>query len=338
MARLHGYAQIPETLPLGKGGGLSQAQQRTRLVRAVMVGAGYSEASTWSFMAAEDVERFGFPPTDPRAHAIPIRNPLRDIEPLLRTTLLPGLLDSARFNISHGTSAVALFEVGKVFLAEPDPDDPRIPHQPELLAFVALGNVGPWRMSEAGRPADVYAATATWRMLAGSLGLGDAELRTSTPPAFHPGRCADVVLGGLVLGHVGELHPAVVRAYGLEGRVAAGELAMAPLVRATGWWEFDEPSTFPPIVFDLAFEVEADVPAGSLVAAVEIAGGPWLESVRVFDEFTGPPLAEGRKSVAVQLWYRAPDHTLTNEEIAPHRHRVIAVVEQELPARLRGGA
>lgn len=338
IARLYGYDKIPERLPLGTGGGLSEVQRRERRVRALMVGAGFSEASTWSFMSADDVQRLGVPAGDLRARAIAVRNPLRDMEPLLRTTLLTGLLESVRFNVSHGAAGIALFEIGKVFLAEPDPHDPRIPHQPDRLGFVAFGPVGIRRLDGPHDPADVYTATAVWRLLRDDGGLTDTELVPAAEPPFHPGRGATVTIGGRVIGHLGEIHPSVARAFGLEGRVAAGELELEPLIRPAGWWEFREPSTFPPIVFDLAFETEAALPSAALLAAVEAGGGPWLESVRIFDEFTGAPLEAGRKSIAIQLSYRAPDHTLTNEEIAPHRDRVIAAVEENLPARLRGGA
>jgi len=140
-----------------------------------------------------------------------------------------------------------------------------------------------------------------------------------------------------VIGSVGELHPAVVRSYGLEGRVAAGELLLEPLVAARAWWMFREPSSYPPVVFDLAFDLDLTIPAQMLLEVVNDAAGDWLESVRVFDEFTGSPLAEGRKSVAVQLWFRAPDHTLSNDEVTPHRERIVGAVESQLDARLRGG-
>jgi phenylalanyl-tRNA synthetase beta chain len=255
----------------------------------------------------------------------------------LRTTLLPGLLRSARFNTSHGAERVALFEIGKVFLAEPSPLDPRLPNQPDRLAFVALGEFGPSEINANTSTADVYTSTATWRALVETLGLRDATLRQASPPGYHPGRAADVLVRETVVGSVGELHPAVGRAFGLEGRVAAGELALEALVEGRPWWSFVEPSTYPPVVFDLAFSVDEVVPAGDLIEAVTESAGDWLESVRVFDEFSGPSVGEGKKSIALQIWFRAPDHTLTNEEVAPHRQRVVNVVEANLDAHLRGG-
>ena len=338
VARIHGYDKIPETLPLGTGGGLSEAQLAERRVRSTMTGLGYSEAQSWSFVSNEDLDHLGLNPEDVRRQGIAVKNPLRDLEPLLRTTLLPGLLKSARFNTSYGADRVALFEIGKVFLAETSSLDARIPHQPDRLAFVATGEFGPRQVSDHHRVADVFTATATWRALADSLGLTETDLRQGEPDGYHPGRAADVFVDGAVVGSVGELHPSVVRSFGLEGRVAGGELALESLVTARGWWAFEEPSTYPPVVFDLAFDLDASVPAQALVRAITESAGDWLESAQVFDEFSGSQMEPGRKSVAVQLWFRAPDHTLTNEEVAPQRNLIISRVEDLLDARLRGGA
>ena len=337
VARIHGYDKIPETLPLGPGGGLTEPQIAERRLRSLMTGLGFSEAQSWSFMGAEDLEILGFAETDLRRQAISVKNPLRDIEPLLRTTLLPGLLKAARFNSSYGADRVALFEVGSVFLAEPSPIDARLPHQPNRLAFVVVGELGPPQVKDLGDVVDVYTATATWRALVEILGVPGSELRQGSPAGFHPGRAAEVLVGGEVVGSVGELHPAVARSFGLEGRVAVGEVALEPLVAEQPWWQFREPSGYPPVVFDLAFDLAVNVPTEDLVAAVTDSAGDWLESVRVFDEFTGASLDEGRKSIAVQLGFRAPDHTLTNEEVAPHRKRIVNRVEEHLDARLRGG-
>jgi len=337
VARIHGYDKIPETLPLGPGGGLTSAQLAERRLRGLMTGLGFSEAQSWSFVGPEDLAHLGLGADDLRRQGIAVKNPIRDVEPLLRTTLLPGLLKAARHNSSYGADRVALFEIGKVFLAEPSPVDPRLPHQPDRLAFLAVGELGPPQVKGTHPPADAYIATAAWRAIAENLGIRDASLQQGSPTGYHPGRAADVLVGGAVIGSVGEMHPAVVRSYGLEGRVAAGELALEPLVAPRPWWSFQEPSTYPPVVFDLAFELDETVPSQDLVDTVCEGAGDQLESVRVFDEFRGPSLEKGRKSVAVQLSFRAPDHTLTNEEVAPRRDRIISRVEERLDAHLRGG-
>jgi phenylalanyl-tRNA synthetase beta chain len=338
VARLFGYDEFPETLPMGTGGGLTSAQIRTRRVRQVLVGAGFFEAQTFSFMGSDDLDRLQMPEHDVRRHAISLKNPISEDEGLLRTTLLPGLLKAAARNLAYGASDVALFELGRVFYAAPDDLDRRIPSQPQHVAFVALGAMGPKGMHARRRPVDVYTSTGAWNLLARALGLGETSLRADRVPGFHPGRGAEVLLDGDVVGTIGELHPGVARAYELSGRVAVGELSLEPLLADRGPWQLEEPSTYPPVRFDLAFEVDETVTADGLLRQVRTAGGALLESVELFDEFRGGSLPAGRKSLAVRIVLRALDHTLTQDEVQQWRDHVVVAVERGLGARLRGRA
>lgn len=335
IARLHGYDKFPETLPSGPAGGLSAAQVRDRQIREIMVGLGMHEAQTMTFLGRAELDAMALPEDDPRRRAIRVRNPLREEEAYLRTTLLPNLLKAVQYNVSHGLSHVSLFEVGKVFLSAPDPDDPRVPDQPVHLAFIAVGDTGARGLHSTPRPTDVYTSTGIVRALFDRLGL-PMRIRQGTPGGFHPGRAAEVLMADRVVGTIGELHPAVGRAFGIDGRVAAGELFLAPLLADEGWWQLEAPSTYPRVEFDLAFVLEERTPASGVVEAIRAAAGEWLESVTVFDEFRGASIGEGRKSLAVRLVFRAPDHTLTNEEVAPHRETIISAVADVTGGLLRG--
>ena len=163
----------------------------------------------------------------------------------------------------------------------------------------------------------------------------DIHLRGSPYPGFHPGRCAEVVLDGRVVGHVGEVHPSVAKHYDLEGRVAAGELDLPALVSATPRPQLETPSVFPRSEFDLAFVVDRDVPSAHLVAATVDAAGDLIESAEVFDEYRG--LEDGRKSLAIHYVLRAPDRTLSGEEVAPVRSAMIEAAAST-GAVLRGQA
>ncbi|MDH5373242.1 MAG: phenylalanine--tRNA ligase subunit beta, partial [Acidimicrobiia bacterium] len=335
IARLYGYDKFPETLPSGPAGGLSPSQVRDRRLRAIMVGLGLHEAQTMSFLGQAELNALSLPEDDPRRSAIRVRNPLREEEAYLRTTLLPNLLKAAQYNVSHGLPDVSLFEVGKVFLSSPDPDDPRVPHQPDHLAFVAVGSTGPRGLHATPRNTDVYTAVGVVDALLAGLGL-PVDIRQSAPAGFHPGRAADVYLGGDLVGTIGELHPAVGRGFGIDGRVAAGELRVAPLIGRLDWWHLEAPSTYPRVEFDLAFVLDEYTAAGLVEQTIRAAAGEWLESVTVFDEFRGMPVGEGRKSLALRLVFRAPDHTLTNEEVAPYRERIITAVAEATGGHLRG--
>ena len=334
VARLAGYDSFGATVPSGKGSGWSPQQRRVRSLRQALVGAGLYQATHLSFIGNDDLDALGFPTDHPARRLVVVRNPLREEEANLRTTLIPGLLGSARYNLSHGMEAVALFETGKVFFDRPDPADPRIPDQPDRLGFVLVGTFGPAEIGSRPRPVDLYAATAIWRLIATTLGI-DARLEQVNEPGFHPGRAAAVIVDAERIGVIGELHPSAALAYELPGRVAIGELDLAPLADARPRPTLRTPSTFPPVEFDLAFATDPALPAAELVRVTAAAAGDLLETVRVFDEYSG--LGDGRKSLAVRYLLRASDHTLTNEEVAPIRQAMVDAASR-LGAELRGGS
>jgi len=137
---------------------------------------------------------------------------------------------------------------------------------------------------------------------------------------------------------IGEIHPRVAEALGLRGRVVAGEIDLAPLLVERDRWLFERPSSFPPAVFDLAFEVDEAVAAAILLGAIDAAGEGLIERRHLFDVFTGPPVAAGRKSLAVRLVLRDPDRTLSDDDVAPIRRRIVTAVQERTGGELRGEA
>jgi phenylalanyl-tRNA synthetase beta chain len=332
VARLHGFDAIPDRLPLGTGLGLPVAEQRRRLVRRAMVGAGYLEIMTYSFVGRDDVAALDLPDDDRRSRPIAVRNPLNEEEGVLRTSLIPAMLRAVRVNQTRHNESVAVFEIGRVFLEGGGP----IPDQPYALGFAAAGPI-PGPAFAGRRPSrDATDAVGLWETLSGALRI-EGRIEQGTVPGFHPGRAAWVVVDGRRVGAVGELHPSVAGRYEVTGRVAAGEIDLEALLGAPPAWRFRAPSPYPPVVFDLAFDLPGSAPAGALVACIEDAAGPFLERTEIFDVFTGPPLDAGRKSIAVRLSFRAPDRTLTDDDLAPVRAAVATRVERDLGGKLRGG-
>lgn len=332
IARLHGFDNFPSRVPTGGDGGLSIFQRRLRTLRLVVRGHGFSEAHTSTFMGRADLAALGLSPDDHRSLAIEIKNPLHDEESLMRTTLIPGLLQSARFNVAHGLSCVALFEVGKVFFNQESPELGTVPEQPDVLAFVEVGSGGSIDVSGAGRSVDVFSGMALWRSIARQMGLASYELRQSEIPGLHPGRGAYVVLDGATIGHIGELHPAVARSFDLPGRVLVGELDLPALVTDPGPWTLTEPSVFPASEFDLSFEVESSTAAATLRAGATAAIADLIESVEIFDEF----LRDESKAIGLRVRLRAIDRTLTADEVGDARLRIVAAVAAATGATLRG--
>jgi phenylalanyl-tRNA synthetase beta chain len=221
-----------------------------------------------------------------------------------------------------------------VFFSQADDTDARIPDQPLRLGFAVFGVSGGLELGGTGRSTDAFTATALTRLIADVLDL-DVELRPATHPGYHPGRCAAVTVDERIVGHVGEVHPAVAGHYDLDGRVAAGELDLTVLLAPTPKPQLEPPSVFPRSEFDLAFVIERDVPAVDLLTVTVAAAGELIESAEVFDEYRG--LEDGRKSLAIHYVLRAHDRTLSGEEVAPVRTAMIEAAAAT-GAELRGRA
>lgn len=331
IARLHGFEGIPDGVPSGPGGGLSVTEKRLRLVRDVMVGAGFYQTMTFSFIGESDLDELSLPDGHIARSGIAVTNPLNDTEGVMRTTLLPGLLKAASAAIARRIPEARLFEVGKVFL----PGDGKLPEQPDRLGFILAGETPPtW--SEPAITFDVYDGTGVWEAIAEALAIPDAHVRPAVVPAYHPGRCAEVMVGDVVIGAIGEVAPTVAAAFGHSGRVVAGEIDLAELVIDRGAWNFHPPSPFPPVIFDMAFNVNKDVPAADVLAAAVAGAGDHHEAAHVFDVFEGESIGAGKRSVAIRFTLRAPDRTLTDEESAPVRKAIAASVADTVGGELRG--
>jgi phenylalanyl-tRNA synthetase beta chain len=234
----------------------------------------------------------------------------------MRTLVFPGLLHSARQNIAVGVTPVALFEIGHVFV----PSGGALPHEPTRLAGVLAGD-----------GAGFFAAKGIVETLMAAARVGAPEFAPAAEPFLHPGRAASVADG-----FVGELHPEVAEAYGLEGAVAAFELGMEGLRGpAREQVLYRDVTSFPPLRQDIAVVVGEDIPAGRVVDVVRSSGGAELSRVDVFDVYRGPPVPEGRKSVALHLVFQSSARTLTDAEADAARATIVAALEAELGGELR---
>ncbi|RZQ62928.1 phenylalanine--tRNA ligase subunit beta [Amycolatopsis suaedae] len=351
--RLEGYDSIPSVLPSAPaGGGLTDAQRRRRSVARALAEAGYVEVLPFPFVAPSVWDAFGLEADDDRRRAASVLNPLESDKHQLATTLLPGLLETLQRNTSRGFRDVALFHVGQVVLPQAEPaempevgvqarpaDDvlaaleAAVPAQPLHVAVVLAGDrtrAGWWGTGEAASWADAVQAARTVATAAGvSLTVRAADLMP-----WHPGRCAQLLVGDQPVGHAGELHPKVVEALGLPRRTVAMELDLDAIPL-----EVNRPapviSPYPPVLLDVALVVDAAVPAADLAGALVEGGGALLEDVTLFDDFTGEQLGEGKRSLAYKLRLRAPDRTLTVEEATEARDAAVAAAAERFGATLR---
>jgi phenylalanyl-tRNA synthetase beta chain len=340
VARHHGYNNIARTLPRTKepSGGLTAVQRGRRAARDALLGTGLSEAYTFSLVAPADLAAAGLP-----AEGIELENPLRAEESLLRPAVLPGLLRAAAFNAGHGLPDVGLFEIGHVFL--PPPPGQTLPDEREHLAVVMAGTV--FRLPhEPDRPVDGHDAVGRLETLAEALALADWSLQPGDAAGFAPGRAAIVVVDGTAVGAVGEVDPAVRSRLGLSGPgarggpdvpVAALEVNLSRLLDATRKERRSvTPSRYPASTIDLAFALDESVPAGAAQRTLASAAGDLLEDIRLFDVFRSDALGPNKKSLAFGLRFRAPDRTLTDEEVGGLRRGCIDAMAKEHGASLRG--
>jgi phenylalanyl-tRNA synthetase beta chain len=385
--RLEGYESVPTRMPRALAGrGLTLRQRLRRSVGRTLADAGYVEVLSWPFVSRSDADRLGLPPEDLRRPAVVVANPLSEDEPLLRTTLLPGLLRVLARNIGRGFADTALFEIGLVFRPRPGatPAAPilpvdrgptvaelatleaALPDQPQRVAAVMAGDReldGWWGPGRAWSWVDaIEAARAVGQICRVTL-----DVRADQYAPWHPGRCAAIYVrvdgqpgnahtgngqaangqaaNGQVrewlAGHAGELHPGVIQAFGLPDRTCAMELDLSVLFAAAesvGPVQAPELSAYPLAIQDVALIVDAAVPAADVQAAL-VAGAPadLLESIRLFDVYTGAQIGEDRKSLAYTLRFRAPDRTLTAAEAAEARDAAVAEAQRRVGAVLRSG-
>ena len=332
LARLADYDTFAATLPTGPAGGLTPEQARVRRVHDLLRGQGLYQAMNLPFVGADDLVAFGVVDGagDPEG-VVTVRNPLRDDLAMLRQSLLPGLLKNLRDNRNRGSEQVGLFETARVFFASPWQDDPRVPDQPLRLGIAITGPFGISHLGSRPEDADASTAFAVVSALAAALGVA-VERRPASPSGFHPTRSAELMVDGNVIGVAGELHPAVAELYELAGRVAIVELDLAQLVALQPNAQMAPVSTFPHVDFDLSFEVAADLAAADLISSTT-AVSPLIERARVFDDYRDPDT--GLRAVAFRYRLRAQDRTLSGDEVAAERRKMIERAA-ELGATLRG--
>jgi phenylalanyl-tRNA synthetase beta chain len=331
IGRLHGFEGIPDSVPSGPGGGLPFEEQRMRIIRHTMVGAGFYESLNFSFIGEIDLDALELPDGHPGRSGINVVNPLNDTEGVMRTTLIPGLLKSAASSLSRRVPESLLFEIGKVFL----PGDGTLPDQPDRLAFLLAGKPDPtWE--GAAEAFDVFDASGVWELLCDVLSVRNASVRRGPIPSFHPWRSAELLIGGVVVGALGEIHPSVAETFGLHGRVVGCELDLAEFLTDRGAWEYVPPSIFPPVIFDMAFIFDETTPASEATSVVSAAAGELLEHLSVFDVFSGESIGAGKKSIAMNIRLRAHDRTLTDEDAAGVRRAIASAVAERVNGTLRG--
>ena len=338
VARIYGYDNIPSTKPVGPlhAGGAATERGAFDKVRDLMSGFGFYETLSFSFSHSDFFNYLRLPEDSPIRNAIPILNPITDEFPILRTTLLAGLLDTVARNLARKNEDLQIYEVGSTHHAKSLP----LTCHPDELYRVSGAMVGrrdgtEWCHSR--ESVDFYDAKGIVESLLTGLGVSTWQVAVSTAPWLHPGKQAEFIVNGVIVATTGALHPGVQEAFGivkpvyvftvnlteLNALVAAEPIKYAPLPK------------YPSISRDMAIILPAEIPAADVMAEVRSAGGVLLAESHLFDVYTGDRVEKGTRSLAISLLFRSPDRTLTDEEVEGPFRSLIGQLEQKFGAKLR---
>ena len=324
VARFFGYNNIPNTPLRGEttGGGYTDRQKAERTLGALARTLGFDEIITYSFISPSYYDKIRLPADSLLRDSLKILNPLGEDTSIMRTTVLPSMLEILTRNYNYRNASVKLYELGKVYFRRAD----GLADEPKVLCLGAYGE-----------DMDFFALKgAVERILAG-LRIEDVRfVADKTNPSYHPGRCAAVYAGDRLLGVMGQIHPLTAQNYGVDAELYTAELWLdAMLACRAGTPVYRPLPRFPAVTRDIAVTVAAAIPAADLQATIRAAGGETLRACRVFDVYTGAPIPQGCKSVAFSLTMRADDQTLTDEHADAIVQSVLAALKEQHNAILR---
>ncbi|MDQ3985159.1 MAG: phenylalanine--tRNA ligase subunit beta [Actinomycetota bacterium] len=332
VARLVGFDSIRSTIPPGRSGGLESWQAAERRIKSTLAGLGVHEAWTPAFMSSRELDDLGLPDDHPGRALVRIANPMTENEEGLRTTLLPGLLRSVARNVARQEESVALFELARVY----EPTDRELPQEAMVIGAAFTGDRQPKQWNTAPQRWDFYAVKGVLQSFLGSLGVPEPSFFAVSGPPFHLTRATQVRIDQTVLGAIGDVHPDVCEAFAVPEGTVAFEIALAPILAALpGRPKVEELPKFPPIFIDIAVIVPEKVEGSVVEGAIREFGAPEVTSVRLFDLYRGGQIPEGYKSLAYALELRDPEKTLTDDDAAQVRDRVMSALSERTGARLR---
>lgn len=326
VCRLWGEGDIAPTLPAAKNhaGGLTVEQRRVRLIGQTLRACGLSETSTYCFADPNDLVKLGIT-EEGRGIPVKIINPLVADQSEMRRSMLPGLVRSVAYNLDHGVPNVALYEIGRVFYGHESKSQP---DEPTFVAGVLAGKRADDAWNQKWAEYDFFDAKGAVEALLDALRLTKVRFKVAEPeryPWLQPGRAAEVLSQGEVVGWVGNIHPASLQKVGVDVPVVAFELSVEHLLRlAKKELPYVDVPTLPGVTHDLALVVDESVTYETLVQRISSAGGKLLADVRLFDVYRDPVrVGKGKKSMAFSLTYRAADRTLTSEEVEKAHEKLV---------------
>ncbi len=337
IARIHSYDSISShmpSLPLVQGGQAVIEDVKDQ-IEDYLVANGLDEVMTYSFVHPKMFEKLNLPAGDYRYNAIPLMNPISDEFGVMRTTMVPGLLNTASYNLARQADSVQIFEVGKSFLAKELPLT-TFPEEVRTLCVVMSGLRNDLNWTQGKDKVDFYDIKALATGILAQVQVNDYELVAETPAYYHPGKSCQIQANGVTLGYMGQVHPVVANNFDVPEETLVLELLIAPLVAtATNVPQYKHLPKFPGITRDIAVVVPTNVTLEELEKVVNAHGGKYLIGVQVFDLYTGKQVAEGCKSLALQLSFRDVERTLTDADVEEAIKKVLEEIASAYAAKLR---
>lgn len=338
IARLHGFDKIKSTLPNGVSMQGTQSAKQTFIdkVKASLSSQGLYETISFALTNEETFNKLNIPKDSPLRKAVPIMNPLSDEYPLVRTTLLSSIFDNLARNLARKNDDVALFEVGSVFFPKALPVT-ELPDEVVKIAGAITGRRNAQGWNQTNDMVDFYDAKGIIEELLANLRVTRYTVETGTHYAMHPGKTALFKKGRDVIATVGEVHPAVLSAYGITKPVYIFELDATIVMKYMAKdLKYKALPKYPATSRDLAMLVDVDVNAADIEKAMTKAAGQNLTQITLFDVYTGKQVEEGKKSLAFSLTFQSNDKTLTDAEIDPAIEKIVAKLQKDFNANLRG--
>lgn len=338
IARLHGFDKIKSTLPNGVSMQGTQSAKQTFIdkIKASLSSQGLYETISFALTNEETFNKLNIPQDSPLRKAVPIMNPLSDEYPLVRTTLLSSIFDNLARNLARKNDDVALFEVGSVFFPKALPVT-ELPDEVVKIAGAITGRRNAQGWNQTNDMVDFYDAKGIIEELLANLRVTRYTVEAGTHYAMHPGKTALFKKGRDVIATVGEVHPAVLSAYGITKPVYIFELDATTVMKYMAKdLKYKALPKYPATSRDLAMLVDVDVNAADIEKAMTKAAGQNLTQITLFDVYTGKQVEEGKKSLAFSLTFQSNDKTLTDAEIDPAIEKIVAKLQKDFNANLRG--
>lgn len=324
VARMFGYDNIPSVKMIGEviRGMVPSEEKSIDRIKSILVGLGCYECVTYSFAAMSELDKLGLHDDDKLRRAVKIINPLGDEQGYLRTSPVPDILKVVANNINKKVLQVRLFETGRVFLPTADTKD--LPEEHKYVCIAMCGDE------------DFLSLKGVVENLLDGFGIKNVKLAPDGPVYYHPGRKANIYAGGEKIGKLGEIHPDVANAFGINKRVYVAELNLHEIIGASDdKKKYEVLPKFPAAERDLALIVDNSVPAGVVLECIEKNAGQYFESAALFDVYTGDQLEEGKKSLAFSIVFRAKDRTLRDEEANEARDVIVLEADRQFGAKIR---